>query len=64
MSDGDFVFPSGFIGEAIGLKSNDKINLGLKEFGFTSFVDTADGFTACVSTSPRAKFRELNPRPL
>jgi len=43
---GEFCFPSGFILEVVGLGLTDHVMGALREFGFTSFINTTDGFQA------------------
>jgi hypothetical protein len=45
--EGNFlVFPTGFVLEVIGLTLVDSVENALLEFGFTSFVETPEGFKA------------------
>ena len=44
--DARFSFPKGFILEVIGLKPADSVTNALREFGFSSFSETANGFHA------------------
>ncbi|HEY2389804.1 MAG TPA: hypothetical protein VGK22_01410 [Candidatus Angelobacter sp.] len=41
-------FPSGFVLEVIGLPLADNVAEALREFGFTSFIRTTEGFQACT----------------
>jgi hypothetical protein len=44
---GNFIdFPSGFVLEVIGLALDDGVTCELREIGFTTFVDTPEGFQA------------------
>ena len=45
--EGASVFPLGFVLEVIGLALNDNVATTLREYGFTSFVETPEGFRAC-----------------
>jgi hypothetical protein len=45
--DNELVFPNGFVLEVIGLAPADNLTNALREFGFTSFVETPEGFRAC-----------------
>lgn len=56
ISDDGFAFLPGFVLEAIGLRVSDEAKLGLQGFGLTSFIDTAHGFRASVSTSYPTNF--------
>lgn len=60
--DGEYlVFPSGFVLEVIGLPLAPNVMTALKEFGFTSFSETSEGFQARrVETSvDRGKLSEF-----
>jgi hypothetical protein len=41
-------FPTGFVLEVIGLPLADNVAEALREFGFTSFIHTTEGFQACT----------------
>jgi hypothetical protein len=45
--DDRFSLPKGFVLEVIGLTPADSVINALREFGFSSFVEIADGFQAC-----------------
>lgn len=47
VQDNELVFPNGFVLEVIGLAPADNVTNALREFGFTSFVETPEGFRAC-----------------
>jgi len=47
IKDSEFSLPTGFVLEVIGLPLADNVAEALQEFGFTSFVRTAEGFQAC-----------------
>jgi len=42
----ELVFPNGFVLEVIGLCLADNVADALRDFGFTSFVETPEGFQA------------------
>jgi hypothetical protein len=44
-------FPKGFVLEVIGIQSDEEIATALREFGFTSFFNTAGGFQALADDS-------------
>jgi hypothetical protein len=44
--DDQFSYPNGFVLEVIGLTLTDAVTIGLREFGFSSFVETPGGFQA------------------
>ena len=45
--DDHFSFPNGFVLGVLGLTPAETVTSALKEFGFSSFIEIADGFTAC-----------------
>jgi hypothetical protein len=47
VQDNELVFPTGFVLEVIGLALADDVTNALREIGFTSFVQTTEGFQAC-----------------
>src|ERR1700749_1697681 len=47
IKNNEFVFPTGFVLEVIGLALADDVTHALREIGFTSFIKTAEGFQAC-----------------
>lgn len=42
----EYCFPSGFILEVVGLGLSDRVMGELRELGFSSFINTTDGFKA------------------
>jgi hypothetical protein len=40
-------FPKGFVLSVVGLTISDDVMSALRNFGFTSFIETAEGFEAC-----------------
>lgn len=47
VKEDELAFPNGFVLEVIGLALADKVTNALREFGFTHFVETLEGFQAC-----------------
>ncbi len=47
VKDDELAFPNGFVLEVIGLALADNVINALRELGFTSFVETPEGFQAC-----------------
>lgn len=47
VKDDQLSFPNGFVLEVIGLTLTDSVTNALQEFGFSSFVETPEGFQAC-----------------
>jgi hypothetical protein len=47
VKDDELAFPNGFVLEVIGLALADNVTNPLRELGFTSFVETPEGFQAC-----------------
>jgi hypothetical protein len=48
IKEDEFSFPTGFVLEVIGLPLADNVTEALREFGFTSFIQTTEGFQACT----------------
>lgn len=44
--DDHFSFPNGFVLGVLGLAPTESVTAALREFGFSSFVEIADGFEA------------------
>jgi hypothetical protein len=47
VKDNELTFPNDFVLEVIGLSLADNVTNALRELGFTSFVETPEGFQAC-----------------
>jgi hypothetical protein len=46
VGDDHFSFPDGFVLGALGIAPADAVTSALKEFGFSTFTETAEGFEA------------------
>jgi hypothetical protein len=47
VENNELVFPKGFVLSVVGLTISDDVMSALQNFGFTSFIETAEGFEAC-----------------
>jgi hypothetical protein len=59
VQDDEFVFPNGFVLEVIGLALADNVTNALREFGFTFFIETPEGFQASNEDYPPYEYKSV-----